>query len=206
SLFLHRSGLSPPAPCRFNRRTERFELNLTVSPRITRGRGGWLDLTPWKTLTSYPLPTKLAHSARGQVQTDFDALIRLVAWSLVPSRADVRSLTLWQGKALRAALSVPSVLCPADSAPIPLSSRRTRNGQDVAHVRCECRAKDLGIARNGMPLVPLDDITVSQRSSPMNDSSEFQPVTVGAEHGRDDGDPLSGFSEREQCVRRPALK
>src|SRR5262249_13298320 len=44
---------------------ERFELNLTVSPRITRGRGGWLGLTPWKTLTSYPLPTKLAHSEVG---------------------------------------------------------------------------------------------------------------------------------------------
>ena len=28
-----------------------------------------------------------------QVQTDFGVLIKLVAWSLVPSRADVRSLT-----------------------------------------------------------------------------------------------------------------
>ena len=25
-------------------------------PRITRGRGGWRGLTPWKTFTSYPLP------------------------------------------------------------------------------------------------------------------------------------------------------
>ena len=31
-------------------------------------------------------------AALGQAQTDFGALIRLVAWSLVPSRADVRSL------------------------------------------------------------------------------------------------------------------
>ena len=33
---------------------------------ITRGRGGWLSLTPWKTCTSYPLPAFLAHSAQGQ--------------------------------------------------------------------------------------------------------------------------------------------
>jgi hypothetical protein len=32
---------------------------------ITRGRGGWLGLTPWKTCTSYPLPAFLAHSAVG---------------------------------------------------------------------------------------------------------------------------------------------
>jgi len=36
------------------------------TPRITRGRGGWLGLTPWKTCTSYPLPAFLAHSALGQ--------------------------------------------------------------------------------------------------------------------------------------------
>ena len=47
---------------------ERFELNLAVIPRITRGRGGWLGLAPWKTLTSYPLPAKLAHSALGHLQ------------------------------------------------------------------------------------------------------------------------------------------
>jgi hypothetical protein len=40
----------------------------------------------------------------------------------------------------------------------------------------------------------------------MSDSSDVQPVTVGPEHGRDDGDPLPGFSEREQCVRRAALE
>ena len=33
-----------------------------------------------------------------------------------------------------------------------------------------------------MPFVPLDNITVSQRSSPMNDSSDFQPVSVGPAH------------------------
>src|SRR5580704_2248446 len=32
---------------------------------ITRGRGGWLGLTPWKTCTSYPLPAFLAHSLLG---------------------------------------------------------------------------------------------------------------------------------------------
>ena len=35
---------------------ERFKLALAGSPCITRGRRGWLGLTPWKTCTSYPLP------------------------------------------------------------------------------------------------------------------------------------------------------
>src|SRR5213079_2224450 len=35
---------------------------------ITRGRGGWLSLTPWKTCTSYPLPAFLAHSLLGQLR------------------------------------------------------------------------------------------------------------------------------------------
>src|ERR1700676_59981 len=37
---------------------------------ITRGRGGWLGLTPWKTCTSYPLPAFLAHSAPGHGETN----------------------------------------------------------------------------------------------------------------------------------------
>ena len=45
---------------------ERFKLSLAASPCITRGRGGWLGLTPWKTCTSYPLPACLAHSLKGQ--------------------------------------------------------------------------------------------------------------------------------------------
>jgi hypothetical protein len=36
-----------------------------VGPCITRGRGGWLGPTPWKTFTSYPLPAFLAHTALG---------------------------------------------------------------------------------------------------------------------------------------------
>lgn len=83
---------------------------------------------------------------------------------------------------------------------------RTGDRQNVAHIRRECCAKILGIARHETPLVPLDDIMVSQRFSPMSDSSDLQPVTVGPEYGRDDGDPLPGFSEREQCVRRAALE
>jgi hypothetical protein len=50
------SQLNIPArglPC------ERFKLSLTASPCITRGRGGWLGLTPWKTCTSYPLASLL---------------------------------------------------------------------------------------------------------------------------------------------------
>jgi hypothetical protein len=37
------------------------------SPCITRGRGGWLGLTPQRTRTSYPLPASLAHSELGQI-------------------------------------------------------------------------------------------------------------------------------------------
>jgi len=40
----------------------------------------------------------------------------------------------------------------------------------------------------------------------MSDSSDFQPVTIGPEHGRNDSDPLPGFSECEQCVRRATLE
>src|SRR5207244_9615985 len=39
------------------------------TPRITRGRGGWLVLTPWGTFTSYSLPAFLAHSELGQLRT-----------------------------------------------------------------------------------------------------------------------------------------
>jgi hypothetical protein len=35
------------------------------TPRIIRGRDGWLVLTPWGTFTSYSLPAFLAHSALG---------------------------------------------------------------------------------------------------------------------------------------------
>jgi len=44
---------------------ERFEMNLAVSPRITRGRRGWLGLTPWKTCTSYPLASLLGALSSG---------------------------------------------------------------------------------------------------------------------------------------------
>src|SRR5262249_55004306 len=46
---------------------ERFKLSLAASPCITRGRGGRLGLTPWKTCTSYPLPAFLAHAAVGHL-------------------------------------------------------------------------------------------------------------------------------------------
>ncbi len=73
-------------------------------------------------------------------------------------------------------------------------------------MRRERCAKVLGMARHESPLVPLYDITVSQWFSPMSDSSDLQPVTIGPEYGRDNGNPLPGFSEREQCVRRAALQ
>jgi hypothetical protein len=40
----------------------------------------------------------------------------------------------------------------------------------------------------------------------MSHSSDLQPVTVDPQYGRDDGDPLPGFRQREQCVRRAALE
>src|SRR5262245_61024955 len=43
---------------------ERFKMNLAVSPCITRGRGGWLGLTPWKTPILCQLV--LAHTGMGQ--------------------------------------------------------------------------------------------------------------------------------------------
>ena len=46
---------------------ERFKLSLAARPCITRGRGGWLDLTPWKTCTSYPFASL---SWRTQVRVD----------------------------------------------------------------------------------------------------------------------------------------
>ena len=47
---------------------ERFKLSLAASPCITRGRGGWLGLTPWKTFTSYPLASLLgAHRFRSLI-------------------------------------------------------------------------------------------------------------------------------------------
>src|ERR1700681_1366469 len=49
------------------------------TPRITRGRGGWLVLTPWGTLTSYSLPAFLAHS--GLAKTKGSAFRRYVCLS-----------------------------------------------------------------------------------------------------------------------------
>src|SRR5262249_45637374 len=68
---------------------ERFKMSLTASPCITRGRGGWLGLTPWKTLTSYPLPTKLAHTAVGQLETRNAAGSRDRRGSPSPTATDV---------------------------------------------------------------------------------------------------------------------
>jgi hypothetical protein len=44
-------------------------MNLAVSPRITRGRPGWLGLTPWKTCTSYPLASLLGALRNGSRAT-----------------------------------------------------------------------------------------------------------------------------------------
>src|SRR5215475_4044063 len=68
---------------------ERFKLSLAASPCITRGRGGWLGLTPWKTLTSYPLPAYLAHTAMGQFEPSGQPQTSSKFWSLPPSGADV---------------------------------------------------------------------------------------------------------------------
>src|SRR5438477_10212450 len=62
---------------------------------ITRGRGGWLSLTPWKTCTSYPLPAFLAHSQMGQFDR-FSRLalpvhVRLAPESVLEADRDFRS-------------------------------------------------------------------------------------------------------------------
>jgi hypothetical protein len=36
--------------------------------------------------------------------------------------------------------------------------------------------------------------------------SDFQPVAIGPQHGRNNGHPLPGFGEGEQRVRRAALE
>ena len=70
---------------------ERFKLSLAASPCITRGRGGWLGLTPWKTCTSYPLPAcpgalSLGHSRHGRSVRfqSGDVLVALRDWDFVP--------------------------------------------------------------------------------------------------------------------------
>ena len=62
-LLIKRTRSAPRNSTRFaaqypahGRPCERFKLSLAASPCITRGRGGWLGLTPWKTCTSCPLP------------------------------------------------------------------------------------------------------------------------------------------------------
>jgi hypothetical protein len=61
-LLIKRTRSAPRNSTRFaaqypahGRPCERFKLSLAASPCITRGRRGWLGLTPW-TCTSYPLP------------------------------------------------------------------------------------------------------------------------------------------------------
>ena len=40
----------------------------------------------------------------------------------------------------------------------------------------------------------------------MSDSDDFQFVTIGSEHGRNDGHSLPGFGERKQCMRRTTFE
>jgi hypothetical protein len=70
----------------------------------------------------------------------------------------------------------------------------------------KCSAKVLSIARHGAPLVPLDNIAVSQRLPPVRYPGNFQPVAIGPQYRWNNGNPLPGFGEREQRVRRAALK
>src|SRR5215475_12602113 len=51
-------------------------------------------------------PPLCVMSATGQVQTNFGALTKRVAWSPVPSRADVRSLTWRWDSAARLTISI----------------------------------------------------------------------------------------------------
>jgi len=54
----------------------RFKLALAGSPRITRGRRGWLGPTPWRTCTSYSLASLLGARSSGSWPTGPEVPLR----------------------------------------------------------------------------------------------------------------------------------
>jgi hypothetical protein len=64
------------------------------TPRITRGRGGWLVLTPWGTFTSYSLPAFLAHSVLGS-KTEVSGHVRFTLRSRYHQPAPACSDIQW---------------------------------------------------------------------------------------------------------------
>jgi hypothetical protein len=75
---------------------ERFKLALAGSPCITRGRRGWLGLTPLRTCTSYPLASLLSAPCIGSTARMPEALVTAavppdVCGSLRRNRSPARS-------------------------------------------------------------------------------------------------------------------
>jgi hypothetical protein len=89
---------------------ERFAAGLaTRISRITRGRGGWLGLTPRRTCTSYPLPAFLAHAASGQFFASHEIADRhAAAWANEASLASAREATHGFARAIEAVDLRPS--------------------------------------------------------------------------------------------------
>jgi hypothetical protein len=58
-------------------------LSLAASPCITRGRRGWLGLTPWKTCTSYPFASFLGALRSGsgthEIEGDDDRYLKIAS-------------------------------------------------------------------------------------------------------------------------------
>ena len=70
--------------------------------RITRGRGGWLGLTPWGTFTSYPLPAcpgalRVGSCASGWPHTDdFRSTYKLTSLPCV-GMSQMCRVEMWRG-------------------------------------------------------------------------------------------------------------
>src|SRR5262245_44936770 len=101
-------SIDPIHSSKFSFAPSTVKLSLTASPCITRGRGGWLGLTPWTTCTSYPLPAFLAHSDLGHEQPR------------IGSASTRRASLLNSQKADRIAAS------PSSVGPVPDSDTRVR--------------------------------------------------------------------------------
>jgi hypothetical protein len=64
---------------------------------------------------------------------------------------------------------VPGIQVVASKSRQTLLRRRAGNRQRIAHIRCKRRAKVLSIRWQEASFVPLDDVAVTQWSTPMSD-------------------------------------
>src|SRR5262249_9198498 len=95
---------------------ERFKLNLTVSPRITRGRGGWLGLV------TFLYPTRLTSDARWRAGVRL-ALGPLRQWVSLAPRPPFHPTRTAAGAAPRARLDKDG--SPWRRSPLVSTYRRT---------------------------------------------------------------------------------